>query len=181
MSSRQNLFVERLILFLMPYFCTLTADHAAARAEIIESLESFGARTRSELLITAKIIAFGFSALDMLAESKAIHEMPLPLRLRYRGCANGLDRSCQQNEKALAKHLACDEPNAAEPANDISENDMEESLQQAKAVIDSYRNRLSGARPATTPHAVQTSRPNRNKVWTTAMMDGLIQQAASTT
>jgi hypothetical protein len=48
------------------------------------------------------------SALDMLAEAKAVHEMPLPLKLRYRSCANGLDRSCRQNENAPVKRFACD-------------------------------------------------------------------------
>jgi hypothetical protein len=70
------------------------------------------------------------------------------MRLRYRGSANGLNRSCQQNEKALAKLLTCD---AAEPANDIAEEDLQEALRQAKARIDTTRNRLSNPAPATKP------------------------------
>ena len=131
-----------------------------------------------------QIIAFGFTALDMLAESKAISEMSPSMRLRLRSCANGLNRSCQQNEKTLAKRLACDVPDAADPTadptadpiDDLTEADIEEALQQARAVMNSYTNRLSGARPATGPHAVQASQRDRKKgLWTGAMMDALAQ------
>jgi hypothetical protein len=81
--------------------------------------------------------------------------MSAAMRLRYRGCANSLNRASQQNEKALAKLLTCDLPAAngpaAEPVNDISEEDLQHALRQAKAKLDTTRNRLSNSDPATPP------------------------------
>jgi hypothetical protein len=158
--------MARLIRFLMPYFLTVTPDFDLARAEILETLASYGARTRSEMLNAAQIIAFGFSALDMLAEAKAT-EMSASMRLRYRGCANSLNRAGQQNAKTLARRLACDLPDAidpgAEPADDVSEAAVQEIIQQTQTRIDTCRNRLSGGRPATGPHAIPASRQERNR------------------
>jgi hypothetical protein len=180
MISKPSLFMERMILFLKPYFLTMTSDHNLVRAEILETLADYGARTRSEVLNAVQIIAFGFSALDVLAEAKAVTEMSLGMRLRFRGCANGLNRSCQQNGKTLAKRLTCDVPDAANPAadpvDDLEEPAIEEALQQARTVMNSYSNRLSGARPATGPHAVHASQRDRKKgLWSGPMMDALAQ------
>lgn len=43
--SKPSLFLERMILFLRPYFLSITPDHDLARAEILETLASYGART----------------------------------------------------------------------------------------------------------------------------------------
>jgi hypothetical protein len=148
-----NPFIERLIRFLMPYFATVTLDIDAARAEIIETIASYGARTRSEMIHAVQIIAFSFSALDLLAEAKATPEMPPALRLRFRGCANNLNRSSQQNEDTLAKRLASDPPaasdDASEPIDDMPEAAFEESLALAKAHIASYRDSLPATNPVT--------------------------------
>jgi hypothetical protein len=146
MSPQTNRFVEHLIRFLMPYFLDAAPSIEEARAEILETLESYGARTRQEFLLAAQIIAFGLSTLDILADAKCV-EMSPSMRLRYRGCANSLNRASQQTEKALAKLLTCDLPGSTEPApeplNDISEPDLREALRQAKATLDTTRNRLS--------------------------------------
>ncbi|MDB5400525.1 MAG: hypothetical protein JWQ55_2543, partial [Rhodopila sp.] len=63
--------MERLIFFLMPYFTAATADLTLARLEVLETLASYGARTRSELLNAVQVIAFSFSTLDTLHEAKA--------------------------------------------------------------------------------------------------------------
>jgi hypothetical protein len=138
-------FMEHLIRFLLPFFLSFTSTDEEARAEILATLASYGPRTRQEYLHAAQIIAFGLSALDALAEAKAA-EMSPALRLRYRGCANSLNRACQQNEKALARLRACDVPAAPEPRDDLSEDHLQEALLQAKARIDATRNRLSNAR-----------------------------------
>jgi hypothetical protein len=128
---------------------------AEARAEIIATLASYGARTRREYLHAAQIIAFGLSALDALSEAK-VAEMSPSMRLRCRGCANGLDRACQRNEKALARLQAAEGPNAADPAgeplNDLSEKDLREILGQAQAQIDPTLNRLSNAHATAYSH-----------------------------
>jgi hypothetical protein len=180
---RHGLFVEHLIRFLMPYFTVLTSDFEAAREEILETLVSYGARTRAEMLNVVQILAFGLSALDVLAEAKA-PDLSATLRLRFRGCANGLNRSCQQNEKSLAKRLACDPAEASEPAgeppaepvNDVPQAQVQQTLQQTRTKIDTTRNRLSGARPATAPHSAPESRTEQNKrAWGGAMMDALAE------
>jgi hypothetical protein len=141
MPLQHSPFLDRLVLFLMPYFIAVAPDRATARAEILETLAAYGARTRAELFTAAQVLAFGLSALDVLAEAKTIEEMPAATRLRYRSCANALNRTCQQNEKALAKRLACDAATDAEPT--------EAEFQQANTAINACRNRLSGTRPQT--------------------------------
>ena len=173
-SPQTTPFQERLVLFLMPYFRAVTTDLALARQESLETLAAYGARTRSEWIAAARIIAFSFSALDMLAEAKAT-EMSASMRLRYRTCANGLNRACQQNEKILAKTLACDQPGApqappepasAPTAQDLPDTQVEAALQQTAATIQSYRNRLS-------PH------PNQ-KPWSSPMLAALAAELATT-
>jgi hypothetical protein len=172
-------FMEHLIRFLMPFFIVMTADINEARAEILETLASYGARTRSEMLNAVQIIAYGFTALDVLGEAKAA-EMSPSMRLRFRSCANGLNRSCQQNEKSLARRLARDVPEAAEPAiepvNDLPEAGVQDILQQVQSKIDSHRNRLSGSRPPTGPKVLPAAQQEANKkLWGSAMMDALAE------
>ena len=154
--AANNPLTERLILFLMPYFLTVTSDRAAAKLEILQTLTDYGARTRSELITAARIIALSFSSLDLLAESKAM-EMSPSLRLKYRTCANSLDRTSQRNETALNRSLACQDPTAAAVGNDITEAEADAMFQETQAMIASCRNRLSNARPTTKPaHAHPT-------------------------
>jgi hypothetical protein len=170
-------FQARLVLFLMPYFRAVTTDFELAREEILETLASYGARSRSEMIAAARIIAFSFSALDMLAEAK-VTEMSASMRLRFRGCANGLNRACQQNEKALAKSLTCDRPNAsqskAEPIDDLPDAEVEAALQQTHTQIETYRNRASATRPAAGPRASQQD-PNQ-RPWGSAMLAAIANQ-----
>lgn len=158
-STRPSPFLERLIGFLMPYFHDLLPDPAAARAEILETLASYGGRSRSEVINAARIIAFSFSALDILAEAQGM-DMSASMRLRHRGCANGLNRSCQQNEQTLAKRLTRELPAGieptAEPANDMPEPLLEDAILTAEAQIAAHRKRLA----ATTPHPAPPSNPS---------------------
>jgi hypothetical protein len=164
-------FRSRLVLFLLPYFLAVTSDYDIASAEVLETLASYGARTRSELINAARIIAFSFSALDMLAEVKAT-EMSPSMSLRFRGCANNLNRACQQNEASLAKKLACDTPESptAEPIDDMQEAEFEAALQHAKIQIEAYRNGL----PQTAP--VPPQRPMGS-----AMLNALAKEARPST
>jgi hypothetical protein len=170
MTAQTNCFLEHLIRFLMPFFLEAAPSIEDARTEILETLASYGARTRQEFLHAAQIIAFGLTTLDMLADAKAM-EMSPSMRLRYRGCANSLSRASQQTEKAPAKLLTCDLPRsseaAPEPLNDISEEDLREALCQAKATLDKTRNRLSN--PATKTQAKKGS----------GMFDALFEAAQS--
>ncbi len=195
-------FLERLLRFLMPYFTGVTPDLAAARAEALETLASYGARTRAELLNAAQIIIFGLCALETLGEANSL-EMSSSLRLRFRGCANNLNRSGQKTEQTLLKRLACDVPSPTEQEliNDVPEAQAEEILQQTHAAVEAYRNRASanrasgnhpsgnhpsgnhpsgnhpaGNHPAQTPPPPSASQQDRNKqLWGNAMMQTLAQ------
>jgi hypothetical protein len=113
MAHRPNSFLETIIAFLMPYFLPASRDKNEARSEIIDTLAAYETRTRAEMLQAAHIIAFGMTTLDVLAEAKTA-EMSQSMRLRYRSCANSLNRSTLQTEKALDQRLG-DQIPAAPP------------------------------------------------------------------
>jgi hypothetical protein len=96
-------FLESIIAFLLPYVITAAKDARDARTEIIETLEAYATRTRAEMLQAAHIIALGMTTLDVLAEAKTADMSP-SMRLRYRGCANGLNRSTLRTEKAPKRY-----------------------------------------------------------------------------
>ena len=102
--SRPGAFLETIIAFLLPYFAGAAADIDDARSEILDTLACYATRTRAEMLQAAQIIAFGMTTLDVLAEAR-VAEMSPSMRIRYRGCANGLNRSTLQTEKALDLRL----------------------------------------------------------------------------
>jgi hypothetical protein len=159
----QTPFLQRLVRFLLPYFLGVCPDLDSARAEILETLASYGARNRAELLNASQIIAYGLSGLDVLREAKST-EMSASLRLRYRGCANTLNRSGQKNEQALNRRLAQDVPATAEPAaeppNDLLDSVVEEAIQEAQVQIEAYRNQLSAMlRP--TPSQARPNTPSQ--------------------
>jgi hypothetical protein len=181
-------FRERLLLFLLPYFNEVAEDLAVARAEIFETLASYGARTRPELIQAARIIAFSFTALDLLAEVSST-EMSQSLGLRFRGCANGLNRSCQKDEQQLARRLACDLPNRTRPDDQHRDDqhmddnapdaEFEAALLQAKTEIVAYHNRLSGNRPATSPQPMPASKPERTNRPGASVMTNVLADLAS--
>ena len=187
MPSLPIAFMDRLIDFLLPFFLGLAQDPEVARAEIVETLVSYGARTRSEFLNAAQIIAFSLSAIDTLSEAKAT-ELSATMRLRFRGCASSLNRAGQQNEKTLAKRLTddlpasdpltCNQPTrgatAFEPGSDVTEAQACETLQQARANINTIRTGLSGVHPANSASTVSTAQQDRTKkLWGNAIMEVL--------
>src|SRR6202795_3005246 len=177
MVLRSGSFLETIIAFLMPYFSAASRDKHEARAEILDTLACYETRTRAEMLMAAHIIALGMTTLDVLAEAKTA-EMSQSMRLRYRGCANSLNRSTLQTEKALDLRLG-DEIAAApaempEPVDDMRQAEIMAAIQQYKAKIDAQRPR---AHPATGPHLPpdQTWDP---ELWASAMLDSLQQPGA---
>lgn len=170
-------FLERLVRFLLPYFLGMCPDLDSARAEILETLASYGTRTRSGLLNAAQIIAYGLSGLETLHEAK-MTEMSQSMRLRYRGCANNLNRSCQKTEQILARRVAGEAANAAPAsADDLPDPKVQEAIQDAQTKIEAFRDRLSRARPNAASHRpVSASRQEENKrLWSGAMINALAQ------
>jgi hypothetical protein len=145
-------FLERLIRFLIPFFTGVTPDSEAARTEILETLASYGARTRAELLNAVQAVAFAMSALDMLHEAKTTDMSPA-MRLRFRGCANNLSRHGQKQEETLNKRLACDQPGGtrsatdatAERAGDAPAPAVEITPEDVRSSLERCRQRLYGA------------------------------------
>jgi hypothetical protein len=144
MAQRPNAYLETIIAFLLPYFSAAAADIHQARSEIIDTLASYATRTRAEMLQAAHIVALGMTTLDVLAEAKTA-EMSVPMRLRHRGCADSLNRSTLQTEKALDLRLADEVLPASnptpEPINDLPEAELKAGIEQAQAKVDTHRNR----------------------------------------
>ena len=168
MAQRSSAYLGTIIAFLLPYFSAAAADINDARSEIIDTLALYATRTRAEMLLAAHIIALGMSTLDVLAEAKTA-EMSQSMRLRYRGCANSLNRSTLQTEKALDLRLG-DEvlpaPNPTpEPINDMQEAELKAAIEQAQAKTGTHHNR---AQP-------ETHEERNKKLWAGAMIDALSQ------
>ena len=149
MAQQPNAYLETIIAFLLPYFSAAAADIREARSEIIETLALYATRTRAEMLLAAHIIALGMTTLDVLAEAKTA-EMSVSVRLRHRSCANSLNRSTLQTEKALDLRLGDEVLPASnptpEPIDDLPDAELKAAIEQAQAEIEKHRNR---ARPAT--------------------------------
>jgi hypothetical protein len=186
MSPQPNFFLESIITFLLPYFSIHAADLRGARSEILDTLTSYATRTRAEMLQAAQIIALGMTTLDVLAEAKTA-EMSQSMRIRYRSCANGLNRSTLNTEKALDRRLDCELPveapePAPEPVNDLPDADMEVAMAHARAAIEAHRNSLPSRRPASdalktpvkTPHPAPQEEQNE-QLWASVMADALKQ------
>src|SRR5271165_6949752 len=152
MARPPNSFLETIIALLMPYFMAASRDKQEARSEILDTLTAYETRTRAEMLQAAHIISFGLTTLDVLAEAKTA-EMSQSMRLRYRSCANSLNRSTLQTEKALDQRLGDEIPAAPaemqEPVDDMREAEIMAAIQQHQANINTQRPR---AHPATSPH-----------------------------
>ncbi len=177
MARPPNSFLETIIAFLLPYFSAASRDKNEARSEILDTLAGYETRTRAEMLMAAHIIALGMTTLDVLAEAKTA-EMSQSMRLRYRGCANSLNRSTLRTEQALDQRLGDEIPAAPaemqEPMDDMREAEIMAAIQQYKANIDSQRPR---AHPAAGPHPAAND-PRNAQLWASAMMDLLQHPAA---
>jgi hypothetical protein len=181
-----SVFLERLLRFLIPYFADVTQDLSIARAEVLETLAAYGARTRAELLCAAQVIAFSFASLDTLAESNA-SDLSSAKRIRFRGCANSLNRSSQKTEQILSRRLAHDIPSATieqEPINDIPDPEADAILEQTLAEIDAHRSRAAASHPATNRPSAQASNLNQRplsqqeqnkRLWGAAMINVLAE------
>ncbi len=77
-------------------------DPGAARALATATLMSYGLDTEADLMKIMQIVGFGLGAMDNLRLS-AGDATSLSMKQRLRGCANGLNRSAQQNNQALEK------------------------------------------------------------------------------
>ena len=99
---RTNVLLTLVISLLTPMFLGVTeGDLTLARIAAAETINDYRAETRSDLIAIAQIIGFGLAALASLSQSMA-DETDIALALRLRGNANALNRSAEQNRRALA-------------------------------------------------------------------------------
>ena len=78
----------------------------------IEAVDSYRVRNLADLIAVAQIIGYGLAALGSLSLSMD-DEMSLSMVLRLRGNANALNRSAEQNRRAIQKFLVPQEPEIA--------------------------------------------------------------------
>jgi hypothetical protein len=154
-STRLSACMETIIGLLLPYFAAAAVSPLSARTEVIETLISYGARTRAEFLQVAQIIALSMTTLEVLHEAKTM-EMSPSLRIRHRGNANSLNRAAIQTQKALDQNLAREMPEpppppaTPDPIDDMSEAEIIAAVEQTRAAVEAYRNRF--APRASAPH-----------------------------
>jgi len=145
-----------IVSILAPIFLGVTGgDVNLARMAAIQAVNTYRVRHCADLIAVALIIAYGLAALNSLSLSFG-EEVSLSMVLRLRNNANALNRSAEQNRRAMRSHvepavtemMAPPEPPALpETPGDVPEaepflSDAAEALLAAEA-----RDRLSGPRP----------------------------------
>ncbi len=154
---RPSDFLMNLIVsILAPIFLGVTGgDVNLARMAAIQAVNTYRVRHCADLIAVALIVAYGLAALNSLSLSFG-EEVSLSMVLRLRNNANALNRSAEQNRRAMRRHVEPDvtemmappEPPALpETPADAPEaepflSDAAEALLAAEA-----RDRLSGPRP----------------------------------
>jgi hypothetical protein len=96
-----DILLTLLAALLAPMFLTTTGgDIAVAHLAATETINDYRAQNRASLLAIAQIVAFGLCALGSLSLSMA-DDLSLSMTLRLRSNANSLNRSAEQNRRAL--------------------------------------------------------------------------------
>ncbi len=125
--------LDRIIRLLAPLFLDATAgDLIAARDAARGMLASYNSRDDEELRLHALVIAFGFGALDALAQA-AGSGLSLNQVMRLRSNATALSRAGHQNQAVLDR---CRKQSAAEPAPEPepAQTELPDSLRTADLV-----------------------------------------------
>jgi hypothetical protein len=93
--------MQLIVALLAPMFLGIAAgDINLARMAAIETVSAYRTRNHADLIAVAQIIAYGLAALGSLSLSMA-DDISLSMTLRLRGNANALNRSAEQNRRAL--------------------------------------------------------------------------------
>ena len=96
-----DLLLNLVVSIVAPIFLRGTGGDAdLARMAAIEALNTYRVRNFAELIAIAQIIAYGLAALDSLTLSFG-EDLPLSMVLRLRGNSNALNRSAEQNRRAM--------------------------------------------------------------------------------
>lgn len=96
-----DILMNLIVALLAPMFLGAAAgDIGFARRAAIETVNAYRMRNNADLIAVAQIIGFGLAALGSLSLSM-LDEIPLAMTLRLRGNAVALNRSAEQNRRAL--------------------------------------------------------------------------------
>ena len=143
---------------LAPIFLGVTGgDAGLARMAAIEAVNTYRVRNFAELIAVAQIVAYGLAALNSLSLSFS-DELSLSMILRLRSNANALNRSAEQNRRAIETNpqpqdvgvMAQPEPATMTEAYDDAP-EAEHFLNEAAAELlaAESRDRLRELRPTT--------------------------------
>jgi hypothetical protein len=149
-----------LAILLAPMFLPATGgDIAVARLAAIQTINDYRAQNRANLLAVAQIIAFGLCALGSLSLSMA-DDLSLSMTLRLRGNASSLNRSAEQNRRALTPNQPDTSTQAAAPPETEPEPEtmtQEDHRREAEAIA-----AITAARQAATKAETETrTRPEQ--------------------
>jgi hypothetical protein len=97
-----SMLLSLIVALLAPMFLGVTAgDVALARLAAMQTIDDYRAQNNADLIAVAQIVACGLAALGSLSLSMD-DEISLSMTLRLRGNAVALNRSAEQNRRALA-------------------------------------------------------------------------------
>ncbi|HEY0184289.1 MAG TPA: hypothetical protein VGC09_15875 [Rhodopila sp.] len=98
---RPEVLMPLIVSLLAPMFLAASGgDGGLARQAALAAVDAYGARSHAELIASAQIVAFGLAALESLGRAMRGDVSP-GMALRLRGNANALNRSAEQNRRAV--------------------------------------------------------------------------------
>ena len=101
-----DILLTLIVALLAPMFLTASgSDINLARLAAFETVAAYRARSQADLITIAQIVGCGLAALGSLGLSMA-DDLSVPMILRLRGNAVALNRSIDQNRRALAASQA---------------------------------------------------------------------------
>ena len=164
-----NTLMSLIVTLLLPTFLGVTAgDIALAQMAAIETINDYRARNNTDLLAIAQIIACGLAALGSLSLSMA-DEISLSMTLRLRGNAVALNRSAEQNRRALAKTTG-PAPYQPEPPTTAAEYNR---LAEAEIVLTATAAQEPSTESEARLHEPEQSTPSEKRIqqmWAIAMV-----------
>lgn len=100
-ADPSTILMNLIVALLAPMFLGVSAGNSGlARSAAIATINGYRTRNHADLIAVAQIIAFGLAALGSLSLSMA-DDVSLSMTLRLRGNANALNRSAEQNRRAV--------------------------------------------------------------------------------
>ena len=158
-----DVLLHLIVTLLTPMFLGVSSGNPDfARMAALETVNSYRARSHSDLIAVASIVAFGLAAISSACLSMA-DEVSLAMTLRLRANANACDRSAARNRRALQNNqdspmpdpvFAPDRPTDPVPDPEADRKDAEAiarlaaTRQRAEALLQTHPSGRRSARPA---------------------------------